>query len=117
MSTPRLGLLVSNHDAVRALMPALRTSRFAITQHWLDREQMIKSVTEGAVDVALVSTGPRALDPSTILTVAGRVPLVVLDREAEHPQWAPLGGNVLSWDADSAEVLDALEAAIRHQPR
>src|SRR5207245_9300559 len=66
------------------------------------------------VDVALVSTGPRGLDPAGLAALARRqIPLVVLDGQPHHQRWAHFAGVVLASDASIQMVLTGLDAALR----
>ena len=114
MNAPRLAVLIGTHRHARALVPVLQQSRFALTHHCLEAARFHQAVDAGLVDVALVSTGPRGLDPSALAGLARRgVPLVVLDSQPHHHRWAGFAGVVLAADASADLVLTGLEAALR----
>lgn len=99
MNSPRLAVLVGTHRSAQSLMPSLQQSRFALTHHCLEPAQLHEAIDVGAVDVALVSTGPRGLDVAALAALARRqVPLVVLDSQPHHHQWANFAGIVLATD-------------------
>ena len=114
MNAPRLAVLVSSHRSAQSLMPGLQQSRFALTHHCLEPAQLHEAIDAGAVDVALVSTGPRGLDAAALAALARRqVPLVVLDSQPYHQRWANFAGVVLATDASVDMVVSGLEAALR----
>ncbi len=114
MITPRLAVLLGTHRSATALIPGLQQSRFAVTHHCLEPAQLHEAIDGGAVDVALVSTGPRGLDAAALSALSRRhVPLVVLDSQAHHHRWANFAGVVLAADVSIDLVLAGLEAAVR----
>ena len=114
MNPPRLAVLIGTHRHAQALVPVLQQSRFALTHHCLEATQFYQAVDTGMVDLALVSTGPRGLEPSALASLARhRVPLVVLDSHPHHQRWAGFAGVVLAADAPADLVLTGLEAALR----
>jgi MinD-like ATPase involved in chromosome partitioning or flagellar assembly len=114
VNAPRLAVLVSSHRSAQSLLPGLQQSRFALTHHCLEPAQLHEAIDAGAVDVALVSTGPRGLDPAALAALARRqVPLVVLDSQPSHQCWANFAGVVLATDASVEMAVSGLEAALR----
>jgi len=114
MSSPRLAVLISTHLYAQALLPELQRSHFALEHHCLAAPQLNDAIEAGSVDIALVSTGPRGLDYSTLTALAKRrVPLVVLDSQPHHQRWASFEGVVLPSDAATELVLRGLDAAVR----
>jgi hypothetical protein len=114
VNPPRLAILIGTHRHAQALVPVLQQSRFALTHHCLEATQFYQVVEAGMVDVALVSTGPRGLEPSALASLARRrVPLVALDSHPHHQRWAGFAGVVLAADASPDLVLTGLEAALR----
>ena len=114
MSSPRLAVLISTHLRAQALLPELQRSHFALEHHCLTAPQLHDAIEAGSVDIALVSTGPRGLDYSTLAALAKRrVALVVLDAQPHHQRWASFEGVVLPSDAAPELVLRGLEAALR----
>src|SRR5207248_8585783 len=80
VNTPRLAVLLGTHRSAQSLIPGLKQSRFVLTHHCLESAQLHEAIDGGAVDVALVSTGPRGLDAAVLTALSRRhVPLVVLD--------------------------------------
>jgi len=113
MSAPRLAVLLGTQEQAEALLPALHRSRFALTHRCLDATQLREAIAADAVDVALVSTGPRGLDPTSLLDLARRpLAVVVLDPHPEHRQWTVFPGVVLLPDATPDEVVDGLDKAV-----
>jgi pilus assembly protein CpaE len=113
MNAPRLALLVGYHRSARSLIPGLQQSRFLLAHHCLEAEQLQEAIDAGAVDVALVTTGPRGLDPVALVRQARQIPLVVLDPQPHHQRWANFPGVVLAADASIELALSGLEAALR----
>lgn len=114
MTAPRLAVLVGTHRSAQSLVPGLQQSRFALTHHCLEPAQLHEAIDANLVDVALVSTGPRGLDPATLAALARRqIPLVVLDGQPHHQRWAHFAGVVLPSDTSIDLVLSGLEAALR----
>lgn len=114
MSSPRLAVLISTHLYAQALLPELQRSRFSLDHHCLAAVQLHDAIETGSVDIALVSTGPRGLDYSTLTTLARRrLPLVVLDAHPHHQRWTSFDGVVVGLDASPDLVLRGLDAALR----
>jgi MinD-like ATPase involved in chromosome partitioning or flagellar assembly len=114
VNAPRLAVLVGTHRSAQLLVPGVQQSRFALTHHCLEPAQLQEAIDAGAVDVALVSTGPRGLDAARLAALARReIPLVVLDAQPLHQRWAHFAGVVLTSEASIELVLTALEAALR----
>lgn len=114
MNAPRLAVLVGTHRSAQSLLPGLQQSRFAVTHHCLEPAQLHEAIDAGAVDVALVSTGPRGLDAEALAALARRrVALVVLDAQPHHQRWATFVGVVLAAEVSIDVVLGGLEAALR----
>jgi Flp pilus assembly CpaE family ATPase len=114
VNAPRLAVLVGTHRSAQSLVPGLQQSRFALTYHCLEPAQLYEAIDAGAVDVALVSTGPRGLEAAALAALARRqIPLVVLDAQPHHARWSDFAGVVLASDATIDLALAALEAALR----
>jgi Mrp family chromosome partitioning ATPase len=114
VNMPRLAVLLGTHRSAQSLIPGLQQSRFALTHHCLEPAQLYEAIDDGAVDVALVSTGPRGLDVAALSALSRRhVPLVVLDSQPHHQRWTNFAGVVLAADTSTDLVLSGLEAALR----
>lgn len=115
MISPRLAVLISTHLRAQALLPELQRSHFVVEHHCLEASQLHDAIESGSVDIALVSTGPRGLDYSTLAALGRRrrVALVVLDAQPHHPRWASFDGVVLHSNAVAELVLRGLDAAMR----
>jgi len=106
VNAPRLAVLVGTHRSAQSLMPCLQQSRFVLTHHCLEPAQLQDAIDAGAVDVALVSTGPRGLDAAALAALGRReIPLVVLDAQPHHQRWAHFAGVVLTSEASIELVL------------
>ena len=114
MNSPRLAVLISTHLCAQALLPELQRSHFVLAHHCLAAPQLHDAIEAGSVDIALVSTGPRGLDYSTLAALAKRrLALVVLDAQPHHQRWTSFDGVVLHSDAAPDLVLRGLDAALR----